>query len=582
MSTRSRALAATLLLGVLLASPAATQPPPAPPVAAAPSPSPTPAPAGGPPAEVARAQAQMQASDAAGAVATLEAYFAAHPDATVGRLLLGNAYRAKGDLDKALAAYLAVPALPRPPRQQARFAAAGIHAQRGRKDEALALLGELKASGAFDMDLARSTPELAALAGDPRLEALMFHPAEFVNPFVEPVRVIHEWVGETKGDQFGWIARGLGDVDRDGVPEVVTSTPTFAAAGRPIGDGRVYVYAGKTGKLLWQQTGTAGEGLGMGLESAGDVDGDGAEDVIAGAPGSRHAYVYSGRDGRLLLTLASPQAEDDGYGGAVSGVGDQNGDGRADLIVGAAGPIAGPPTRGRAYVHSGKDGSVLLTLEGEGGTDGFGSIVAGARAGKSALLVVGAPGAGAAHTGRVFVYGGLTSKPRFVVEADESGAALGAMFVSGVGDVDGDGVPDVYASDFSNAAKGPATGRVYVRSGSDGQPLRTLTGEGAGDGFGIGAADVGDVDRDGRDDLLLGAWQYSGAAPSGGRIYLHSGRDGRLLRTITGRIPGETLGFDAAGIGDVDGDGTVDLLVTSSWSNIRGFRSGRMYVISGR
>lgn len=65
-------------------------------------------------------------------------------------------------------------------------------------------------------------------------------------------------------------------------------------------------------------------------------------------------------------------------------------------------------------------------------------------------------------------------------------------------------------------------------------------------------------------------------------MHLYSGRDGSLLRTITGRVPGETLGFDATGVGGVDGDGSIDLLVTSSWSNINGFRSGRMYVIGGR
>jgi hypothetical protein len=55
-----------------------------------------------------------------------------------------------------------------------------------------------------------------------------------------------------------------------------------------------------------------------------------------------------------------------------------------------------------------------------------------------------------------------------------------------------------------------------------------------------------------------------------------------VLQTITGRIPGETLGFDATGVGDVDGDGVIDFLVTSSWSNVKGFRSGRMYIISGK
>jgi hypothetical protein len=168
------------------------------------------------------------------------------------------------------------------------------------------------------------------------------------------------------------------------------------------------------------------------------------------------------------------------------------------------------------------------------------------------------------------------------VSGDSTGAALGAMFTSFVGDVNGDKVLDVWATDFTNSAKGPSTGRAYVRSGADGKPLYTFTGDNPGDGFGIGSANVGDVNRDGFDDMLAGAWQYSAVAASGGRIYLFSGKDGSVLRTITGRIPGETLGFDAAGVGDLDGDGVVDLLVTSSWSNVNGFRSGRMYVISGK
>jgi hypothetical protein len=138
----------------------------------------------------------------------------------------------------------------------------------------------------------------------------------------------------------------------------------------------------------------------------------------------------------------------------------------------------------------------------------------------------------------------------------------------------------VYASDFSNAAKGPSTGRIYVHSGKDGRRLLTLTGETAGEGFGIGPANAGDVNRDGHDDLIVGAWQYAAVAGSGGRAYLYSGKDGALMKTYTGKIPGETFGFDAIGVGDIDRDGTIDLLITSAWSGIKGFHSGRMFVIS--
>lgn len=367
---------------------------------------------------------------------------------------------------------------------------------------------------------------------------------------------------------------------------MVTSAPTHGATRPGQAPGRVYVCSGRTGTLLWQATGTDNEQLGTGLEGAGDVNGDGAGDVIAGAPGGRHAHVYSGRDGRIIHTFESTDTTET-FGNSASSAGDQDGDGVDDMIVGAPG-AAGSTRPGRAYVYSGRSGRLLFTLDGERIGDGFGSIVAGKRGGRATQLIVGAPTAGERQTGRVYVYDGrgkgdpAPPRARFTIDSDSSGAALGAMFASIVGDVDGDRIPDVYAADFPNGARGPSAGRIYVHSGKNGRRLLTLTGEHAGDGFGIGATDVRDVNGDGFDDVLVGAWQYAAVASSGGRVYLYSGRDGSLLRTITGRVPGETLGFDATGIGDVDGDGAIDLLVTSSWSNVNGFRSGRMYVISGR
>jgi FG-GAP repeat protein/VCBS repeat protein len=343
--------------------------------------------------------------------------------------------------------------------------------------------------------------------------------------------------------------------------------------------GRISVYSSRTGKLLWSADGKPGEQLGTGVESAGDVDGDGVQDVIAGAPYSGRAYVYSGRDGHTLFTLRA-ENDSDAFGLHVSSAGDVDRDGHADFLVGAPANKSGGRGAGRAYLYSGRDGHLLLTLTGERAGDAFGSTIGGYSDSVRTFIVVGAPGAGSRKTGRTYVYEGRSNKPKFIIESDSTGRALGAMFVSVMGDVNGDGIPDIYASDFGNGAKGPQTGRIYVHSGRDGKRLVTLTGEGPGDGFGIGPGKTGDVDHDGRADLVVGSWQYSTAATSGGRVYLYSGRDGRLIESYTDRIPGDTFGFDAVGIGDVDGDGTVDFLITAAWSGVHGNHSGRIFIVS--
>jgi FG-GAP repeat len=107
-----------------------------------------------------------------------------------------------------------------------------------------------------------------------------------------------------------------------------------------------------------------------------------------------------------------------------------------------------------------------------------------------------------------------------------------------------------------------------------------LTGETAGEGFGTTHSTAGDVNGDGRPDLIIGSWQYSEAAQSGGRAYLYDGRSGQLLRTYTCRIPGDTFGFDAVGMGAVDGSGQAELLITSGWSGVHGHHSGRIFLIA--
>jgi hypothetical protein len=524
---------------------------------------------------------RIQAQDPAGAAKILEAVTTREPQNARAWRLLGVALQQSKQFDRAIEAYLKAIAIQPDPTTTYNLGTA--YARKNDPDRAFEWLAKARATGRFDMTQMQVDTDLDALRSDPRYTALLPKKEDFANPFVEETKILAEWDGEAMNDQFGWIARAIGDVDKDGVSDFVTCAPFKGDSAQPAG--RIYAYSTKSRKLLWKIDGGPGDRLGITLEAAGDVNGDGVPDVVA--TGGTRAYVYSGKEGATLLTLSSPGPLPLR---AAATSGDVNRDGHADIIAGSTpqpGPpgapaVPPPPARpaGHAYVFSGKDGKVLLSLDGERPGDNFGSAVAGHADAKGMLLIVGAARAGQRNAGRTYVYTSLSAKPAFVIDADETGAALGAMFVAAAGDVNKDGMQDVYASDFANRAKGPSTGRIYVHSGRDGARLLALTGEGPGEGFGTSASAAGDIDGDGHADLAVGAWQYGGAAISGGRIYIHSGRDGHLLRTITGRVPGDTLGFDSVGIGDTDGDGTVDLLVTSAYSGINGYRSGRVFLVS--
>ena len=510
------------------------------------------------------------------AIRLLEALRARDPGNVAATRLLARAYLRSEQADAAIAVLQQI-LTKQPDAPQELYGLGLAHAMKHEADAAFEWFGKAKATRKFDMTTLQSDKHLDFLHPDPRFAALLPVASDFANPFVENVKIIAEWDGEHANDQFGWIARSLGDIDGDGIPDFVTSAPTSAAGGEQ--SGRVYVYSTRSHKLLWSTDGKTGDQLGSGVESAGDTDGDGVQDVIASAPGAAAAYVYSGKDGRVLLTVRG-ENKDDNFGNHVASAGDIDHDGHADFISGAPNNGAGGKDAGRAYVYSGKDAHVLLTLTGADPGDQFGSAVTGYSDGRRTLLVIGAPGAGPQHTGRVYIYDGLTQKPKFTFDADASGNKLGYMFLAVLGDVDGDGTPDIYASDWSNAAKGPATGRIYVLSGKTGKLLFARTGQTAGEGFGTTHAFAGDIDHDGRADLVVGSWQYAGAAISGGRAYLYSGKTGALLKTYTDRIPGDTFGFDAIALGDVDGDGSSDLLITAAWSGVHGFHSGRVFVIS--
>ena len=387
--------------------------------------------------------------------------------------------------------------------------------------------------------------------------------------FVEPVRVIHT-LESTNAGTFGYAVSELGDVDGDGAQEAIVGQPFTST-------GTTYVYSGRSGALVYELTGEAGDEQGYAIADAGDADGDGVPDVISGAPGlgAGHAYLYSGATGALLHTFEGAQSGEF-FGAAVASAGDVDGDGGADLLVGAPRAKHGQGVSGRAYVFSGRTYDLIRKLDVGHEADAFGSATdwtPDLDGDGVPDQIVGARNAGPERRGRAFAFSGRTGRLLFSIDASPTGEDLGWFFVAGVGDVNGDGTPDVYAADFGDDANGQDCGRAGVYSGRDGSELLAFVGSGENEGLGPGR-EAGDVDGDGRPDLAIGSWTSSDGAPFAGQIEVYSGADGSLLRRITSTTPGETLGFDTVGIGDVDADGKPDLIAAAGNLN-------RVYILAG-
>ncbi|MBM4431859.1 MAG: hypothetical protein FJ026_16160, partial [Chloroflexi bacterium] len=261
--------------------------------------------------------------------------------------------------------------------------------------------------------------------------------------------------GEAKGDHFGLSAATAGDVNRNGGDNVIVGAPYYG------GVGRVYVYGGELGEVLARVIFTAtgespGSRFGVSVASAGDVNGDGFPDIIVGADGYAsdrgRVYVYQGAYWGLSATpvfTATGEASYNQFGRFVGTAGDVNGDGYADVIVGAPGYNSG---QGRAYVYLGGAGGLsaarAFTLTGEPGSQ-FGMSVgtAGDAVGGDGYdeVIVGAS-AYSGSTGRAYVFrggaSGLSSTPVFTATGETVGSLFGDP-VATAGDVNGDGYADV-------------------------------------------------------------------------------------------------------------------------------------------
>jgi hypothetical protein len=423
----------------------------------------------------------------------------------------------------------------------------------------------------------------------------------------------------------------LGDQDGDGVPDYVAGGPSNDFSSPP-GTGHAMVFSGATGALLIDFVGAVRASFGAAVADAGDIDGDGVDDVAVGAPtpGTGNVYIYSGATHALLRKMPGASAASK-FGTSLANLGDLDGDGVADLAVGAPDDKSGGTRLGLAVIYSGASGSVLAQWSGSSVGGGFGSVVADAgdvdRRGLHDLLVVEQyDSTSGSAQGMVRIYSGETFA---LLNTWSLGAATAGWTAANAGDVNGDQIPDViFGNDqwpfhWISYPYVSATGGVWVLDGSTGGILDSYTNfkqtgwavSAAGDVDGDGYADFAfsdwdldveiqvisgssglqlakgktsspatalhggvDMNGDGVDDLLVGVAGDSTGGSSAGEAVTFDAVQQSFLHPSYGASRLDFLGWSTALLDDVNGDGTRDLLFGSgtNWMGI-----GAARVLSG-
>ena len=388
--------------------------------------------------------------------------------------------------------------------------------------------------------------------------------------------------GDESGDQAGYAVSGGGDVNGDGFADVVVGT-RYA----PVGV--AYVVFGKSAGFtssldLASLNGTSGfqlhgdgtyDYLGASLSITGDINGDGFDDLIAGAHNTGFssigaAYVVFGRSGGFASSIDAGTLNgtdgflmfgvdaNDGAGFRVSVAGDINADGVDDLIVTAPGGDVGDTNTGETYIVFGQTG-------------GFASSIA---------------------------LGGLDGASGFRVDGIDAGDTSG-LSASGAGDFNGDGFDDlIIGAPRGDDGVNINIGESYVlfgRSGGfasafdpaslDGTNGFRIDGSDASDESGRAVAAAGDANGDGFDDLLIGADSNEAVLIFGQSGGFQAVLDFSELNGINGirferSFPNTDFGESVGGGGDINGDGFDDLLFGSALSST-GTTAGETSVFFG-
>jgi len=433
--------------------------------------------------------------------------------------------------------------------------------------------------------------------------------------------------GEESRDQIGNAIAAAGDVDGDGHPDLLVDAQFSDLGGD--NSGAAYLIRGPlpSGELGLEDADAVLVGefvedqLGTVLAGVGDLNEDGMDDLLLTATHSHTggtlagtAYLVLGPiSGTVSLVDADAQIPGNDHGmflgRAAAAISDVDDDGGHDLALGAPG---GGGTTGLIAVVSGAstgvidlDLAALSLLPGIAPGDGLGTSLAAVDLTGDGFttLVAGAPGrapGGSDATGVVYGFNlPLVSDPEdadWTVHGIEDGDLLG-ITVTGVGDLDGDGHPDlVFGASGSDDAMEDAGAAYIFLGGLDGDVFAwaadaVLLGGAAGDALGAVVSPAGDLDSDGLPDLALGAPTHSPDSTltsHAGRVYIFSGdvrgtisADTGAESWVNGEASDDEAGHSMATLGDTNDDGYDDLLIGAPYHDAAGPNAGAVYLLLG-
>ena len=339
--------------------------------------------------------------------------------------------------------------------------------------------------------------------------------------FPDDALLLLEQNGTAKNEQLA-SSVAMADMNDDGVVDVLVGVllADVLVDGKILKKaGVIRLVSGKDNAVLRTLDGTAAnQQFGTAMAVANDQNSDGVPDIVVGEPLADRVVLVSGSDGALLGVLAEGDQAGARFGAAVA-LGDMNGDTGVDLIVGAPLADAGMKDNGEVTVFNGLGTAVLYQRSGEQAGEQFGAAVATDDANR---LFVGAPLRDMVvaennriikrvDAGRVVVFPGQGTAPFALLRL--GGAAAGDRFGAAISATHGRWAVGAPLADST----GKDAGRVQVFAGMGTLPVATINGSHAGDHFGSAVALQGDMNRDGIQDVAVGAAAFDVSTSVGKR-----------------------------------------------------------------